>query len=196
MKHQIKEEISGITLFVSAIWVIFLVDLVLPVDFNNLGLIPRDLWGSAGIFTMPFLHGGWGHLIGNSIPLIILLCLLAGSQANSAKIVLQIIILGGVLLWLFGLPGKTHVGASGLIYGLITFLIVAGFREGHNIALVDAIVDTFMYNATLLKGVLPITVGQNVSWEGHLAGAIAGAIIAYASSILITFFIKHRIMSK
>ena len=123
MKHQIKEEISGITLFVSAIWVIFLVDLVLPVDFNNLGLIPRDLWGSAGIFTMPFLHGGWGHLIGNSIPLIILLCLLAGSQANSAKIVLQIIILGGVLLWLFGLPGKTHVGASGLIYGLIINLV-------------------------------------------------------------------------
>jgi len=96
--------------------------------------------------------------------------------------VTYIVILSGLLLWLLGrpwLPGQqtTHVGASGLIYGLIAFLIVAGLLERRVVPLVIAIFVGFLFGGTLLSGVLP-KVGSHVSWEGHLFGAIAGAVVA------------------
>ena len=146
---------------------------------------------------MPFLHDGWGHLIGNTIPLIVLLCLLAGSQASSGRIVVQIILLGGILLWIFGRGSSgserlNHVGASGLIYGLIAFLIVAGFREGRIVALAVALLVAFLYGTTLLQGVLPFAVGENVSWDGHLMGAIAGAIVALTNSANSALAVKQK----
>ena len=181
MKHRVIDELNGVVTFVAVIWCVFLVDWLLPGSFNAWGLAPRSMPGLVGIVTMPFLHGGWQHIIGNSVPLIILLCLLAGSRANSYSIVPQIIVLGGGLLWLFGRSSSIHVGASGLIYGLIAFLIVAGFREGRIGALLIALFVGFTYGATLLGGILPITVGKEVSWDGHLMGAIAGGIVAMTS---------------
>lgn len=178
MKHRIVEELHGVAIFVAAIWAVFLLDLVVPGTFNRFGLIPREVGGLVGIVTMPFLHGDWSHLLGNTVPLIILLCLLAGSRVNSYSIVPLIVLLGGALLWAFGRGGTLHVGVSGLIYGLITFLIVAGFREGRIGAILIAIFVGFMYGWTLVKGMVPLTVGENVSWDGHLMGAIAGAIVA------------------
>lgn len=178
MKHRVTEELHGVAIFVAAIWAVFLLDLIVPGTFNRLGLAPREVSGLVGIFTMPFLHDGWGHLMGNTVPLIILLCLLAGSRANSYSIVPMIVALGGALLWVFGRGGTLHVGVSGLIYGLITFLIVAGFREGRIGAILIAIFVGFMYGWTLITGMIPLTVGENVSWDGHLMGAIAGAIVA------------------
>lgn len=178
MKHRVTEELNSIAMFVAAIWAIFIIDWILPANLTHFGLAPRTLTGTLGVLTMPFLHLGWGHVIGNTIPLIVLLCLLAGSQASSGRIVVQIILLGGILLWIFGRGNSNHVGASGLIYGLIAFLIIAGFREGRLIALAVALLVAFLYGTTLLQGVLPFTVGENVSWDGHLMGAIAGAIVA------------------
>ncbi len=178
MKHRITEELHGVGIFVAAIWGVFLIDLILPGTFNHFGLAPRDLGGLVGIPAMPFLHGGWGHLVGNTAPLVILLCLLAGSRANTYKIVPMIVLLGGALLWVFGRGNSIHVGASGLIYGLIAFLIVAGFREGRIGAIAIAIFVGVMYGTTLIGGILPFSVGQDVSWDGHLTGAVAGAIVA------------------
>lgn len=178
MKHRIVDELHGVAIFVGAIWAVFLLDLVVPGTFNKLGLVPRETAGLIGIVTMPFLHDGWAHLMGNTVPLIILLCLLAGSRVNSYRIVTTIVILGGALLWVFGRGGTFHVGVSGLIYGLITFLIVAGFREGRIGALLIALFVGFMYGWTLVTGMIPLTVAENVSWDGHLVGAVAGAIVA------------------
>ena len=197
MKHRVTEELNGITMFVAAIWAIFIIDWILPADLTHFGLSPRTLGGSFGVFTMPFLHDGWGHLIGNTIPLIVLLCLLAGSQGSSGRIVVQIILLGGILLWIFGRGSSgserlNHVGASGLIYGLIAFLIVAGFREGRIVALAVALLVAFLYGTTLLQGVLPFAVGENVSWDGHLMGAIAGAIVALTNSANSALAVKQK----
>jgi membrane associated rhomboid family serine protease len=178
MKHRIVEELHGVAMFVAAIWAVFLLDLVVPGTFNRFGLAPREVGGLVGIVTMPFLHDGWGHLLGNSVPLIILLSLLAGSRANSYGIVAMIVVLGGALLWMFGRGSTLHVGVSGLIYGLITFLIVAGFREGRIGAILVAVFVGFMYGWTLITGMIPLTAGPNVSWDGHLMGAVAGAIVA------------------
>lgn len=178
MKHRIVDELHFVIVFVAVVWGVFLTDLVLPGNFNAYGLAPRHIDGLPGIVAMPFLHGGWDHLMGNTVPLIVLLCLLAGSRANTYSIVPQIIALGGLLLWVLGRSNSIHVGASGLIYGLTAFLIVAGFREGRLGALAIAVLVGFMYGATLLGGILPFSVGDNVSWDGHLTGAIAGGLVA------------------
>ena len=93
MKHRIVEELHGVAIFVAAIWAVFLLDLIVPGTLNTLGLVPREVGGLVGIVTMPFLHDGWSHLLGNTVPLIILLCLLAGSRANSYRIVPLIVLL-------------------------------------------------------------------------------------------------------
>lgn len=177
MKHRIKEELQGVGIFVGIIWLVFLVDSILEVELRNWGVEPRSLWGLTGIFTMPFLHGNWQHLVGNTVPLVVLLCLLAGSRTNSFGIVASLTLIGGALLWLLGPPSDIHIGASGLIYGLITFLIVAGITEKRPMALAVAVLVGVLYGTTLLGGILPFTVNEGVSWQGHLAGATAGVLL-------------------
>lgn len=176
VKHTVREELRGVLVFVSAIWCVFLVGYFLPINFLVYGLTPRSLAGLVGIPLMPFLHSSWVHVLGNTVPLVVLLVLLAGSQARSWEIVVSIVLLGGALLWLFGRPA-THVGASGLIYGLITFLLVSGFLERRVAPLLISVLVGLFYGGTLLSGIVP-DIGSHVSWDGHLAGAIAGVAVA------------------
>lgn len=188
MKNAIQEEIRGIFAFVAILWGVYLLDFITPIDLTDWGLAPRSLWGLAGIPLAPFLHASFSHLLGNSIPLIVLLVLLSGSRQRTWATLCEITLLGGVLLWLFGRAtsqiegeGIIHVGASGLIYGLIAFLIVAGFREKRLASMLVALLVGFLYGGTLLTGVLP-SIGANVSWDGHLFGAVAGIIVAWIST--------------
>ena len=168
---------SGVLAFVGVIWCVFFVGLVVPFELNAFGITPLTLGGLVGILAMPFLHANLGHLAGNTIPLVVLLVLLAGSRAKSWAIVVNIMLLAGVLLWLFG-RSATHIGASGLIYGLIAFLIVSGCLERRLVPLVISVAVGFLYGGTLLWGILP-RLGSHVSWDGHLFGAIAGGIVAF-----------------
>lgn len=175
--HTIREELSGILIFVGAIWATFLLSYLLPLN-EQLALKPRSVGGLPGVVAMPFLHAGWGHLLANTPALLILLALLAGSRARSWLVVASIIILSGGLLWLFG-RSALHIGASGLVFGLITFLIAAGWFERRLLAVVIAVITAVLFGGVLLTGVLP-TAGANVSWDGHLCGAVAGVLTAYA----------------
>lgn len=177
-----KLKLSAARLGVLAVvlWGVFLADRVLPIDFNRWGIIPRELGGIWGIFLSPFLHANLSHLLSNFLPLMILLTLLVATQRHSWWIALQIVLLGGLLLWVFGRPA-VHVGASGLIYGLIAYLMAAGFRQGRFGPAIAALLVGFLYGGTLLSGVLP-TVGEHVSWDGHLTSAIAGGILGYFST--------------
>jgi membrane associated rhomboid family serine protease len=179
MKHSIREELLGVFFFVASLWLVAGLDAILPIDFNRFGLRPRDVSGLIGIPLMPFLHGSWGHLLSNSVPLFILLTLLAGSRVNSRAILVGLIATGGVLLWLFG-RSNTHIGASGLVYGLVAFLMASGFFERRPIAMLIAIIVGFLYGMTMLWGILP-TAGKGISWDGHLFGALAGIGLAYAA---------------
>lgn len=173
--HRIREELPTVLLFIAAIWGVFLLDLILPLE--RLGLVPRDLGGLIGIATMPFLHANFSHLMNNTVPLIVLLTLLAGSRADSRVTVVLVTILGGLLLWLFGRGNSLHIGASGLVFGLTTFLIVSGILEKRTVPLLVSIFVASTYGTTLLAGISPWQ--QGVSWDGHLFGVVAGALVAW-----------------
>jgi membrane associated rhomboid family serine protease len=174
--HTVGEELYYILLFIAAIWAVFILSIFLPA-LDAYGVVPRTPSGLVGIALMPFLHANLHHILGNTVPLFILLALLAGSRARSWEIVLYVALLGGALLWIFGRPA-CHIGASGLIFGLIAFLLVSGLLEKRTVPLMIAIFVGFFYGGTLLAGILP-TVGSHVSWDGHLFGAIAGGSVAY-----------------
>ena len=177
-----KLKLAGVRLgvFGAALWLVFIADWLLPADLNQWGILPRSLSGIWGILFSPFLHADLGHLLSNFIPLMILLSMLLVTQRDGWWIVLQIVLLGGLLLWIVG-RSAMHVGASGLIYGLIAYMMAAGFRQGRFGPALAALVVGFLYGGTLLSGVLP-TVGEHVSWDGHLTSAIAGGLLGYFSN--------------
>jgi membrane associated rhomboid family serine protease len=173
-----NKELQGIVWLISALWGIHLADFLLPIDLNAFGLVPRTAWGLVGIPLMPFLHGSWGHLLSNTIPLCILLFILISSRKDYPVVLVIIVLVGGLLLWCFG-RSAVHIGASGLVYGLVAFFIASGFIEFKPVPLFIAILVGFLYGTTLFFGVLP-TAGKAVSWDGHLLNAIAGVGTAYA----------------
>ena len=123
----VKDGLFGVLMFVGAVWGVFLLDeivsLFTSMELNKwFDLHPRQFRGVIGIATMPFVHKNWVHIISNTIPLIVLLILLAITRAKNWQIVGLIVILGGSMTWIIGNQGA-HVGASGLVFGLITFLI-------------------------------------------------------------------------
>ena len=177
IQHTIQQEIKGVVIFIATIWGVFLLECVVPFDLLSFGVTPRTLHGLVGIPAMPFLHANLQHIASNTLPLFVLLILLAGSKARSWEVVTEIVLLGGILLWLCGRTA-THVGASGLIFGLIAFLIVSGWLERRFVPLVVSLVVTFVYGGILLWGVIP-RIGTHISWDGHLLGAVAGGVIAY-----------------
>jgi membrane associated rhomboid family serine protease len=176
-KHSIRDELVGVLVFVGVIWCVFIVGQILPFQLDSYGITPRTLRGLVGIPASPFLHADLAHIVSNTIPLTVLLLLLAGSRGQTWTVVASIVLVSGALLWLFG-RSANHIGASGLIYGLIAYLLVSGLREGRVIPFIIAVVVWFLYGGTLAAGILP-SLSSHVSWEGHLFGMIAGGAIAY-----------------
>lgn len=172
-QHTIKRDFFSVAAFVAIIWAVFFLDRFLPLE--QYGLVPRDIHGLVGIVAMPFLHGDLAHIVSNTVPLAVTLFLLAGSRSNSGAIVLLITIIGGIALWTFGREAR-HIGASGLVFGLIAFHIFAGVFEKRIKTIFIALLVGGLYAGTLVKGVMPMQEG--VSWDGHLFGALAGALVA------------------
>jgi membrane associated rhomboid family serine protease len=161
--------------FVALIWLIPLLGWGL--DLQRFGIRPRDWTGLPGILVAPLLHADFNHLLANSMPLVVLGTATFHLYPRSAFRVLPAVYLGpGILVWLFA-RGGNHVGASGIIYGLVSFVFVAGLIRRDRRAMAGSMLVAFMYGA-MAWGVLPIKPG--VSWETHLAAALIGALLAIA----------------
>jgi membrane associated rhomboid family serine protease len=178
----IARALRTVVIFVGILWAVYFADWLLGLRLENWGIVPRQLGGLVGIPLSPFIHGGLGHLFSNTIPLIVLLTLLIASRPNPWPQVVELILLSGLMLWLLGRNGSgkeltVHIGASGLIYALIVYLVVAGLRERQVFSMAVAVLVGFLYGFTLLWGILPTQRG--VSWDGHLTGAIAGGLLAW-----------------
>src|SRR5207249_4461405 len=154
--------------FVAVLWAIQLLNWALDLGPEDFGVRPRQWSGLIGILFAPLMHGGFGHLIANTPPLLVLGTAMLYLYPSSARSVLPAIYLGpGAAVWLFA-RGSSHVGASGLIYGLASYVLVAGLIRRDKRAIGASMLVCFMYGA-LVWGVLPIERG--VSWETHLAAA-------------------------
>jgi membrane associated rhomboid family serine protease len=180
--------IGGVTVlaFVALLYVVEAVDQVSGSRLEQDGIRPLEVDGLWGILWAPLLHANWAHLVANTVPALVLGFLV--SLAGMARFVYATVIvwiLGGLGTWLIGNIGAptgvetNHIGASGLIFGWLTFLIVFGFFTRHAWQIVVGIVVFFVYGG-ILWGALPGTFG--VSWQGHLCGGVAGVFAAYVLS--------------
>ena len=161
--------------FVAVLWLVAVLGWGL--ELERFGVRPREWIGLLGILVAPLLHGGFAHLIANTVPVAVLGVTMLQLYPTAAFRVLPAIYLGpGLAVWLFA-RGGVHVGASGLVYGLVSYIFVAGVIRGDRRAIAAALLVAFMYG-TAVWGVLPLQEG--VSWETHLAAALIGAGMAIA----------------
>lgn len=171
-------------------WAVYLV-MVFTGNWLNraLGLQARDADGLLGILFMPLLHGSFGHILSNSMSWLVLGGMLSLLTRRFVKITALIWLLSGALLWIGGTPwichapegfdcGRLHIGASAVVYGFAAFLVVYGFITRRILAVVFSLAVLFLYGLTMLIGMTPISPG-GVSWSGHLAGAVAGVVVAF-----------------
>lgn len=164
--------------FVLLIWFLELVDsLILSGSLDTLGVQPRTLVGLRGILFMPFLHNGFGHVLANTIPFFILGWLvMLGGIPQFFVVVAVTMIVSGLGAWLFGSSNSVHIGASGLVFGFLGFLITRAYFERSLVSIALALFVFVLYGGILL-GALPLQSG--ISWQGHLFGFIGGALAAY-----------------
>ena len=165
-------------LAIAGLWLIEAIDLVQPwLTFDWYGIHPRTLIGLPGILLAPFLHAGFGHLLANTVPLFILGWLVLLRRRQDLLIVsLTAIIVSGLGVWLFGGSNTVHIGASGVIFGLLGYLLARGYFERSVAAILLAVLAFFLYGG-MVWGVLPGRDG--VSWLAHLFGLIGGVAAAY-----------------
>lgn len=162
--------------FVVLLWVIEAWDQWTPAVLDDDGIRPRSTDGLLGIVLAPLLHGSWGHLEANT-PLVALLffLVLLGDVRRGLAVTGVIWLVAGLGTWLVASPGTVHVGASGLVFGWLVYLVLRGwFAQRLGQVLLGALL--FLAYGGLLWGVLP---GQpGISWQGHLFGAVGGLVAA------------------
>lgn len=162
-------------LAVLSIWTVYWLEVSFQFNLNQYGIYPRTLTGLRGVLFSPFIHGSVGHLYNNTIPLALLLAALVYFYP---KIWLRVlcwgILLSGILTWIIGRPSY-HIGASGVIYILASFIFFKGvFTKYYRLVAVSLII-VFIYGGMLWL-IFPIQ--EDISWEGHLSGFITGLLLA------------------
>jgi membrane associated rhomboid family serine protease len=164
-------------LLLAGLWFLELLDQLSGNELDQLGIHAREVDGVPEIFTAPFLHAGWDHLISNSLPFYVLgfLVLLSG-LARWVASSLIIIIISGMTAWSLTPPHTIILGASGLIFGWLTYLLARGIWSRRPAQVVVAVIVLLLYGG-LIWGVLPGSAG--VSWQAHLGGAIGGVVAAW-----------------
>lgn len=166
--------------FVVLLYAIEFVDVLLSNRLDAEGVRPGITDGLTGVLFAPLLHAGWGHLIANTVPVLVLgfLVLLSGiGQALAVTAVVWLV--GGLGVWVVAPPNTIHLGASILIFGWLVYLMLRGFFSRNAAQIAIGLIVLFLYGG-LLFGVLPGQAG--VSWQGHLFGAIGGGLAAWMFS--------------
>lgn len=174
-KRKILNSLFFPLVFLVTIWVIKFFEISMDLDFVKFGVMPRTLEGLKGILFSPMIHGDWKHLFDNSIPIFILsFALFYFYRGISFTIFFFIYLIGGMILWVIGREAY-HIGASGIIYGLASFLFLSGIIRRITHLMAISLLVVFLYGS-LIWGLLPFD--YEVSWEGHLSGAVVGIGLA------------------
>jgi membrane associated rhomboid family serine protease len=167
-----------VVIVVAFMWLVEVVDaLLLDNRLDQQGISPRSLGGLDGILWAPFLHGGFGHLLANTLPLVVLGSFVAlEGPRRLLAVTVFVVILGGLGTWLLA-RSAVHLGASGLVFGYAGFLLVAGFVEKSIKGIAVAVAVGLLYGGMVLQGITPVS--SYVSWESHLFGLVAGVLAAF-----------------
>lgn len=164
---------SVIVLFM---WIVRITETIFGLDLSNLGIYPLEIKGIPGIFLSPFIHENFRHLLNNTLPLYMLSITLFFFYSEIAlKVLSWTWILTGLLVWLGGREAW-HIGASGLVYGLASFLFFSGIIRRYYRLVALSLLIVFIYGE-MVWGIFP-GVYQNVSWESHMLGFVSGIILA------------------
>ena len=174
--RRLRRSFISVMAFVTVLWSIKLLDTTMDLNLIQYGVYPRRLFGLAGVVCTPLLHGSWHHLFANTMPIAVLGTSLLYVYPRSAKIVIAVVYLGsGLLVWLFA-RSAYHIGASGLVFGLMFFLFTLGVLRWDRRAIALSLLVFFLYGGFFL-GVLPGRPG--VSFESHFFGALLGVLLAF-----------------
>ena len=163
--------------FVLFLWIIYWIQIRFDFDFYQNGIYPRDFSGLQGVLFSPFIHENLGHLYNNSIPLLVLLAALQFFYPKQTfPIIAYGILFSGLITWVIGRENY-HIGASGLIYVLVSFIFFKGIQTGYY-RLVALSLSVILLYGGMIWYVFP-DVDATISWEGHLAGFVTGFVLSF-----------------
>ena len=161
---------------VAVLWVIHLFQVLSGLDLGWLGIYPHRVFGLKGIFFAPLIHADWGHLLSNTPPLFFLsLIILYFYRSVAVPALTMLYLLTGLTVWLFGRP-VFHIGASGVIYGMVAFVFWNGIFRRNLKSIALALIVMFYYGS-MFAGILPGQ--QGISWESHLLGGLVGIFTSF-----------------
>ncbi|MDX1613150.1 MAG: rhomboid family intramembrane serine protease, partial [Candidatus Promineifilaceae bacterium] len=181
VSQRLRSQLLILGGFVVLIWFLELLDLLFfQGALDELGVQPRSTVGLRGVLLMPFLHRGFGHLLANTLPFLVLGWLVMVRRlADFFLVTIVALLTSGLGVWLFGGSQSVHIGASGLVFGYFGYLILRAYFERSVASILVAGVVILLYGG-LIWGVIPLQAG--VSWQGHLFGFVGGALAAWLLS--------------
>ena len=156
-------------------WGIWAADLFWPGRIGH-GIVPRTSYGVAGIVMAPFLHGNLQHLISNTVPFVVLgaVILLRGARAFTFVLIVSALV-AGLGTWLFGTPGTEHIGASGVVFGFLGYVLLRAVYDRRVSSFLIALVIAVLYGTAIVTSLLP---ASGISWTGHVFGFAGGVTSA------------------
>ncbi|MGI8429724.1 MAG: rhomboid family intramembrane serine protease [Solirubrobacteraceae bacterium] len=175
-----QTRLAGFRLLAGIVALMWIVEVINSLDSGGLdsdGIYPRNVGRLWGILAAPFLHVGFGHLIGNTVPFVFMGLIIALRGATRVALVTVIVIVvGGLGTWLIAPAGSVTVGASGVVFGYATYLLTRGFFDRSALELLTGAVVGAVWGGVLLGSLVP---HYGVSWQGHVCGAIGGVVAAW-----------------
>lgn len=163
-------------IFVFFMWLVKIIEILFEIDLSGFGIYPLTLKGVPGIFFSPFIHADFNHLFSNSLPLFLLgVALFYFYSEVALKVFILTFFLTGILVWVAG-RDAWHIGASGLVYGLASFLFFSGIIRRYFRLIALSLLIVFLYGS-MVWGLFP-GVYKNVSWESHMLGFFSGVVLA------------------
>lgn len=178
-----QTQIEGIALLAAIVALMWIVEVINTISGNGLdgdGIWTRNFDHLWGIFTAPFIHASFQHLIDNTIPFVFMGLIIAlRGAARLALVTAIVIVIGGLGTWLVSPAHTVTIGASGVVFGYATYLFARGFFDRSALELLTGLIVGVVWGGALIASVVPHT---GVSWQGHVSGAVAGVVAAYLLS--------------
>lgn len=181
---KFKDSVFYSLAFIALLWIVKAVEFSISGDFGDYGILPRKISGAIGIITGPLIHGDINHLFSNTIPLLILgIGVIYFYNKIAFEVIALIYLMTGVWVWIAAREAY-HIGASGIVYGMVSFLFFSGVFRKDPKSIAVSLVVTFLLGG-MIYGIFPTN--ENISWESHLLGSLAGVFCAFYFRSVQTF---------